>query len=73
MIPQACSTGFRAGDRPIDFMFEAGQGVDEVVGGGTGADTDDRAGFYIFQGRLGGHFFHVIPCHRSSPRESMPP
>lgn len=62
--------GFGAGDRAIEGGLVLGQGVDEAVGGGAGADPDDALVIEFREdevdGSLGHGLFELILGHAGS-------
>ena len=60
-------TGLGTGHRTVNSVFDARQGVNEVICGRSGTDTDYRAGLHVLQCGLRCHFFHVIRCHLRIP------
>ncbi len=67
---EARGGGFGAGDRAIERALVQGQGVDEAVGGGAGADADDALVVEFRQdevdGGLGHGLFELILGHAGS-------
>ncbi|MNP57946.1 hypothetical protein D3C76_1528170 [compost metagenome] len=70
MALEACRGGFGAGDRAVECTFVLGQGVDEAVGGGAGADPDDALVIEFREdevdGGLGYGLFELILGHAGS-------
>ena len=60
---QPLGAGDRTGDRAVDLALDVCQQVDEMIGSRTGADTDNRAAFHVFNSRRCGRFFHFVLIH----------
>ena len=63
MALEAVGTGDGTGHGAIDLALDLGQLVNEEIGGGAGADTDDRAGFDILDRGLGNGLLHFVLGH----------
>ena len=78
VLLQALRGGDGAGDGAFDLMLDFRQGIDEEIGGGTGADPDDGTRLDVFQGGLGNGLSSwsscdivilrvVVACEKSYP------
>ena len=63
MARQARGRRFGRRDRPLDAVLDLGQFIDEKVGGGTGADTDDFTVHHIVNGGAGYGLLQFVLGH----------
>ncbi|MNR27430.1 hypothetical protein D3C85_1447040 [compost metagenome] len=72
MALQTLGSGFGAGDRAVEGGLVLSQGVDEEVGGRTGADADDALFIQLGQNEvdsgLGDGLFELVLGHAGSGR-----
>ncbi len=72
MALQTLGGGFGAGDRAVEGGLVLSQGVDEEVGGRTGADADDALFIQLGQNEvdsgLGDGLFELVLGHAGSER-----
>ena len=60
---EAIGGGVRAGHGAVDPVLDLGQGIDEIIGGAAGADTNHRSGFNIGNRRHGDVAFLFVLRH----------
>ncbi len=75
MAFQALGGGLGAGDGAVEGGLVLGQGIDEEVGGRTGADADDafliQLGQNEVDGSLGDGLFELVLGHAGSERAGV--